>query len=110
MPLRHLAALLLIPLLCGTARADDKKPTAAPAPKITYADHILPLLRQKCGTCHNPDKKSGGLNLMNFTALMEGGGSGKSVEPGDPDASSLYLLVAHKEQPNMPPKSAKLPD
>lgn len=86
----------------GTLVAEDKK--------ITYQDHILPLLREKCASCHNPDKKQGGLNLINFTALMEGSGRGKIIEPGDPEQSTIYLLMAHKEQPVMPPKSPKLPD
>lgn len=88
--------------LVSSLAADDKK--------ITYQDHVLPLLREKCASCHNPDKKQGGLNLVNFTALMEGSGRGKIIEPGDPDQSTLYLLMAHKEQPVMPPKSPKLPD
>jgi hypothetical protein len=32
------------------------------------------------------------------------------VEPGDPDNSRLYLLVAHEEEPKMPPNAAKIPD
>ena len=41
---------------------------------------------------------------------MQGGGSGKVVEPGDPDGSTLLLVVMHKEEPKMPPNSPKLPD
>ena len=40
--------------------------------KITYAYHILPIFRAKCFACHNPDKKSGGLDLTNYTAMKEG--------------------------------------
>jgi len=86
----------------GAAAADDKK--------ITFQDHVLPLLREKCAACHNADKKQAGLNVTNYTALMEGGGRGKAIEPGDPEQSTLYLLMAHKETPHMPPKSPKLPD
>src|SRR6185437_3581065 len=31
-------------------------------------------------------------------------------EPGDPDSSTLLLVVTHKEEPKMPPNSPKLPD
>jgi len=41
---------------------------------------------------------------------MEGGSSGAVIEPGDPDASRLYLLVTHQKRPNMPPRSEKLPE
>jgi hypothetical protein len=99
MRLLFLLPLLLIPT---AVRADDKK--------ITFQDHVLPLLREKCASCHNADKKQGGVNVISFSALMEGGSRGKIIEPGDPEQSTLYLLMAHKEQPVMPPKSPKLPD
>ena len=41
---------------------------------------------------------------------MQGGGSGKVIEPGDPDSSTLFLVVSHKEEPKMPPNSPKIPD
>jgi hypothetical protein len=40
---------------------------------------------------------------------MQGGSGGAVVKPGDPDNSPLYLVVAHKAEPFMPPKSAPLP-
>ena len=41
---------------------------------------------------------------------MQGGGSGKVIEPGDADGSSLLGVITHKEEPKMPPSSAKIPD
>ncbi len=75
------------------------------AGKVTYDDHIQPILREKCFACHNQDKKKGGLQLHTYANLMAGGGSGETVKPGDPDNSRLYRFVAHKEEPFMPPKS-----
>lgn len=82
---------------------------AGEAAKTTYDDHVTPILREKCFSCHNPDRDRGGLVLTAYSDLMEGGGSGEVITPGDPDASRLYLLVTHQEQPHMPPKSDKLP-
>ena len=48
--------------------------------KVTYEDHIKPIFRQHCANCHNPDKKSGGLDLTNYLNLMQGGSSGTVVE------------------------------
>ena len=81
---------------------------AAPAPKYTYQDHILPILRNTCLNCHNPDKKKGNLDLSTYSGLSTGGGSGKAVEPGDPDSSKLFKAVSWAEEPNMPPKGDKL--
>jgi dipeptidyl aminopeptidase/acylaminoacyl peptidase len=100
--MRLTVIILAFIMLPGALVAEEKK--------LTYQDHILPLLREKCASCHSPDKKQGGLNVINFTALMEGGSRGKSIEPGDPEQSTLYLLMSHQEQPHMPPKSPKLPD
>jgi hypothetical protein len=89
--------------LCGSISS------AQPAKKrITYDEHILPLLKDKCISCHNQDKKRGGLVLNNFTQLMQGGSSGVCVKPGDTDGSLLYKAMAHIEEPFMPPRSPKL--
>src|SRR5262249_29343645 len=70
-----------------------------------YEEHVLPILKDHCVACHNQDKSRGGLVVTNYTTLMAGGSSGEVVKPGDADNSRLYLLVSHKQQPNMPPKS-----
>jgi WD40 repeat protein len=79
------------------------------APKVTYDEHVVPILREKCFACHNQDRKSGGLRLNNFTNVMAGGASGEIVKPGDPDGSMLYRLTTHQQEPHMPPKSPMLP-
>ena len=108
MTLAVFAVALAMP--SGVTYAQAPKPADAKAATITYDDHVVPILRDKCFACHNPDKKSGGLMLNTYTNLMAGGGSGEVVETGAPDTSRLFLLVAHKEQPFMPPKSDRLPD
>src|SRR4051812_19242604 len=84
--------------------------SAADAPKVTYADHVLPLLRDKCVGCHNAEKGKGGLDVSTYFKLMAGGSSGEVVKPGDADGSRLYLLASHKEEPKMPPTGGKLGD
>jgi WD40 repeat protein len=91
-------------LICGPLAAED-----APAEKITYADHVLPLLRQRCGSCHNANDKKGGLVVDNYGGIMTGGSSGAVLEGGDLSASYLWNLVNHDSQPNMPPNADKLP-
>jgi WD40 repeat protein len=99
----------LVAALPGLAAADDAKP-AAPVEKITYNDHVLPILKAKCGACHSADSAKGGLIVDNYTAIMAGGASGEVVEGGNSDASRLYELITHKAEPKMPPKEPKLPD
>jgi hypothetical protein len=92
--------------LCASALSAAEPKKAAP---VTYDQHVLPLLKDKCIGCHNQDKKRGGLTLNNYLKLMEGGSSGACVKPGDPDNSLLFRLASHSQEPVMPPRSAKLP-
>jgi WD40 repeat protein len=87
----------------GAGAAEQK------AEKITFVDHVLPIFRNACLRCHNPDKAKGDLDISTFNALMAGGGSGMIVESGDPDASTLVKVVTHAEEPEMPP-NGKLED
>src|SRR5438105_14290878 len=79
----------------------------ADAAKPTYADDVLPVLRQSCLGCHNDDKMRGGLNLGTFAAAMQGGSSGAVIVPGAPDKSRLFTLPSHAADPKMPPKADK---
>jgi hypothetical protein len=89
----------------SAGRAADAKKTA----KVTYDEHVLPILRDKCIGCHSQDKMRGGLVVASYTTLMAGGSSGEVIKPGDPDGSRLFQLVSHKQEPHMPPKSAMIP-
>ena len=79
-PFTALLSSLCSLCLCGeTLHAADK----TKEPRITYDQHVLPVLKDKCVGCHNQDRKKGGLVLNNYTSLMEGGSSGAAVKPGD---------------------------
>src|SRR5262245_2129203 len=98
-----LTGSLIVTILGLRVAAED-------GPKFNYKDHVAGIFQAKCNACHNGDKKKGGLALDSFTGVMQGGGSGAVVEPGDPDGSRLYLLVSHQEEPKMPPNSPPIPE
>lgn len=84
---------------------------AADAPaKVTYNDHILPIFKNACNNCHNPDKKKAGLDLSTYQATLSGSDNGKVIESGNPSASLLVKCVRQTEDPKMPPKGDKLTD
>ena len=87
--------------LCATLSAQEK---------TTFVDHVLPLVEQHCAKCHNPDKKKGDLDLTSHSAALKGGGSGVAVMSGNPDSSKLIKVLAHSEEPNMPPNKPPLPE
>ena len=82
---------------------------AEPAKKTTYEDDILPIFRDNCLKCHNPDKLKGDLDLTSFSSAIKGGGSGVTLNAGDADSSQLFKSITHADEPTMPP-NAKLPD
>ncbi|MCI0335680.1 MAG: hypothetical protein L0228_20925 [Planctomycetes bacterium] len=98
-----LPLLWLVAAHCVVAdvRADDK---------VTYDDHLAPIFKQRCGTCHNPTARKADLDVTTYLGLMQGGASGSSIEVGDASASYLYSLVAHEAEPYMPQNADKLPD
>src|SRR3954464_2645428 len=81
---------------------------ADPKTKLTYDQHVLPILTTHCIGCHKGESAKGGLDLTTYAKLKEGGASGEVIKPGDPDGSRLYRLAAHKEQPYMPPKMPQI--
>ncbi|WP_231740762.1 WD40 domain-containing protein [Thalassoglobus neptunius] len=93
-------------------RADEKdsKSDEKPVEKITFDDHVLPVFRARCGSCHNANDRRGGLVLDQYAGVMEGGSSGEVVDPGSAEFSYLWLLVNHEDSPKMPPNADKLPE
>jgi hypothetical protein len=75
----------------------------------SYAKQVKPFLARYCLECHSGDDPQGGLNMESFKSLMEGGGRGEAIVPGNPDKSPLVLQVEGKSKPFMPPKKAKQP-
>jgi len=96
-----LATPAVVLLLASGLRAADK---------VTFDDQLMPLLRNECVSCHNPDKKKAGLDVSTYQALLAGSDGGPVVNVGDPDNSSLYQVVAHVKDPYMPKGKGKLAD
>src|SRR6267142_4332798 len=78
--------------------------------KITYQDHILPLVEANCSKCHNADKKKADLDLTSYQGAVKGSGSGAVLVSGNLDGSKLWKAITHAEEPNMPPNRPKLDD
>jgi len=100
-----LIASINVGLVCGQEAAPADADT-----KITYEDHIKPIFRQHCLSCHHQGETKGGLALDTLQAVMTGGSSGEIVYDGDYEGSRLWQLIAHEDTPVMPPGQDKLPD
>ncbi len=80
------------------------------AEKVTYNDQVLPIFRNACLNCHNPDKKKAGLDLSTYQATLQGSENGRIIESGNAGASLLFKCVKQTEEPKMPPKGDRLTD
>jgi WD40 repeat protein len=76
--------------------------------KVTFEEHIKPILKEHCLKCHNANEKKSGLALDSYTAAMEGGAGGDALVAGDLDSSRLWALTAHVEEPKMPPNADRI--
>ena len=54
---------------------------------------MKPLLEQRCGTCHNADKRSGSFTIASYESTLAGGDTGRAVVPRNLSASELYWRV-----------------
>lgn len=66
---------------------------------VSFAESIAPIFAKRCVACHNARTAKGRLNLETYAALMKGGESGASVDPGDGALSTLTLMLEDGSMP-----------
>src|SRR5688500_12253170 len=69
-PMRPLSFFLAAALLLNASARGDTS-------KVTYVDNVLPIFRNACLNCHNPDKKKAGLDLTTYGGTIAGSENGK---------------------------------
>ena len=82
------------------------KPVTKVEDAVVYSYLVAPILEEKCTSCHNTDKKKGGLMLHDSIAILGGGKNGAVLVAGDASKSELIrrvLLNSHHDD-FMPPK------
>lgn len=92
--------------LVHVAHSADK---GADEQKVTFDDHIKPIFREHCTTCHSESGKESDLAVDTYTGVLAGGSGGKVVAEGNLSGSRLYKLISHAEQPYMPPDEDAIP-
>jgi hypothetical protein len=107
--IRPLIPAIACVLLCQTivAFAGDLPP--AVERKIDFVQDVLPLLKDRCWSCHAGEKQESGLRLDRRDLMMTGGDLGKILEPGKSESSRLIHYV-HGTDPDhvMPPEGDRL--
>lgn len=65
----------------------------------TFEKDILPLLKDRCFSCHGNDQMKGGLDLRTRASLLKGGRSGPAIVPRSLKESLLWLNVSTDKMP-----------
>ncbi|MBW3598007.1 MAG: PSD1 and planctomycete cytochrome C domain-containing protein [Planctomycetes bacterium] len=79
----------------------------AQEPGTLFERRIASILSDRCASCHNPEKREGGLDVTSRDSLLKGGDSGPAITPGNADESWLLDIVAGDE-PEMPKNATPL--
>lgn len=85
--------------------------TSAAAADDFFASKIEPLLKTRCYECHSHEsgKMKGGLTLDSRSGWAEGGDSGPTAVPREPDKSLLIQMVRWADEDHQMPPKEKLP-
>ncbi len=77
---------------------------------VVYVDLIYSVLESKCFSCHNPEQKSGNLDMTSASALVEGGDEGHTIVRGNALESDLFQRVTFSVDHSkfMPPRGDPL--
>lgn len=73
---------------------------------LVFEDIIMPIVEQKCQSCHGSEKRKGGLDLSNANGWRKGGKSGELLLTGKANESLLIrrILLSEDDKKHMPPK------
>jgi hypothetical protein len=109
-PNRGLVAALACAVACAATNVVAS--STEPAARISFNDHIRPILSENCFACHGPDSanRQAGLRLDEFEAATAELDSGlRAIIPEDTDASELIARVTSDDHDLvMPPPEAKI--
>ena len=107
MGLLAIGGLLVLVIFLGQGRhatADEK----APPTKVTFEDHVLPILKVRCIKCHAGAEPENGLRLTTRRDVLRGGESGPAMRVAAAESSLLWEKLASNEMPQGgPPLSAE---
>ncbi|HEX4146049.1 MAG TPA: DUF1549 domain-containing protein [Pirellulales bacterium] len=109
--------ILWTALACGrllliepaVARAADKAalPPTAAAHQVDFHREILPILANRCVTCHARGRAEGGFSLETRTSTLAESDSGRAVLSGNSGESLLIQMVAGIDPEQVMPKQGK---
>jgi hypothetical protein len=75
---------------------------------VSFKNDVAPILVNVCGGCHYGNARRGDFNYTSFEDLLQGGPTGNTIAPGDPDGSYIVDLTLRQDPIKMPQGQALL--
>ena len=91
-----LFAVLHVMMSCHSLAADD---AGKEKPKVTFEDHVLPILKTRCLKCHAGAEPAGELLLTTRREILRGGKSGPAMRIAAAESSLFWEKLASNEMP-----------
>lgn len=72
----------------------------AESASVSFEADVRPIIDAKCIRCHGVQSTREGLDMLNYTNLMNGSRNGPVIVPGNAEESLLVQLVSQGEMPS----------
>jgi hypothetical protein len=90
--------------LISTGVAPPLMQACAAETQVSFSQDILPLLKWRCSSCHQPGGEGfekSGVDLTTYDGVMKGTKYGPMVIPGDPEISNLMMVLDWRVSPEI---------
>jgi uncharacterized membrane protein len=83
-----------------------RDPNKIPENPLVYGHVVMPILENKCVSCHNPDKRKGEFMMTGLDQLLKGGETGPAIVANVPEKSLLLqrIHLPMDDEEHMPPE------
>lgn len=105
-PVRQMIGL---PVKEGAEEKDTAPPVKPLGEQVVYREMIVPILEQKCYSCHNADKQKGKYRMDEYELLVKGGKEGDGIVHGKADESNVIVRIdlPEDDDEHMPPEGKR---
>ena len=101
-PLLFVSAIALGAGIVTSAGIMNAQNACAAGEAVSFKEDILPLLKWRCASCHEPGGagyEKSGLDLTSYAGVMKGTKFGPMIIPREPESSNLMLLLDWRASP-----------
>jgi uncharacterized membrane protein len=83
----------------ATAALDQNVTQAPVGAEVSFSKDVLPVIQNRCVSCHGGDRTSKGLDMKTYESIIAGSENGPVLTAGDAANSLVVQLVAAGKMP-----------